>query len=224
MSKRKILSAFQEGLEQLSSALPEESREPLKKLERAFVEMRQRHSESERRRQEAEELCRKQQETITALETYRTEMDAALHQRSQIVDRLRRLLAERISGQTSCEKIENVRRQFEPAMFDLAERLGFNTKERWDFLAVEFNRTVVPHYQKHSHVLADELNFFKHLLMLCCRQYGPLDLMEEEVGRGESFLRWKYRDGRWHLELVASDQEEQTEEEKATGPTGSNPA
>lgn len=65
MSKRKILDAWKTAVVELSGVpVPAET---VKNLERPFTEMRQLHSQAEQRRQEAEDLVRKQGETITTL-------------------------------------------------------------------------------------------------------------------------------------------------------------
>ncbi|SRR5579883_1095842 len=205
MSKSKIVSAFRAALQQLPQT--PETRVPMQRAERYFLEMRQLHSAAERGRHEAEELAKKQHQTITDLEAFRTDAIVALERQKQLNDRMCGLVNKRMSGELLDAETNRVRVVVENAALAVADGLGFKTPEQRSIFFAEFRKHLVPHYNKHSHLILNQANFFKHLLMLIIRQHGPLEIVEEE-SPADSYLCWVHRDGRWHLRLSPHPEDE----------------
>ncbi len=203
MSKHRIVVTFKEAQEQLSSALTEELREPLKKQERAFVAMRQLHSDSERRREELERLTQQQGEAIAGLQRHTSEMDTAFNKQKQLLERLTRLLTERTSLQHLNEQIGDRERRFQVQAFDFASQCNMS-EEQWKSFINDFNRQVCDYLGERHNMIMGELSLLQKLLYLCVRQYGQLRLLEEDI-TSDMTLQWKRTDGGWYLELRANE-------------------
>lgn len=213
MSKSKIIAAWKEAVAELS----EVPAETVKKLERPFTDLRSLHSDTDRRRQEAEDLSRKQADTITALERTRSDLEAVCQQQQQMISRLTVLVTQRIGGYTLKEKSLPLLRRFELDLFDYASRLGLS-KAEWDAFHDEFNRQVHAYYQQHHDLILDELNFMYRLLAACCRQYGPVRLTVEQA-RTPTAVTWGTTEtGQYELFLVSSQEQTPQEETKQNDP------
>ena len=200
MSKGKITSACQEAAEQLSAALPREQREKLKRAERAFVEMRQLHSVCEQRRQEAEELAKKQAERLTAYEMFVKEQETSIHRCDQVLGRLTSLLNERMCFTQLNRRVEQLYREFQVKTFDFASQCKM-TPEQWLAFIADFNRQVEDYQKEREKAIWDELILYSNLLAHCIKQHGPVKLCEEDEKTWRYVLQWKPTNDGMYLEL-----------------------
>jgi chromosome segregation ATPase len=182
MSKTKIVEAHREALAALRELdLPAEAAPSLKQLDRAFLELRGLHTETERDRQEWCRLVAEREESLKDAVRQSEQARAKIGSLERQVSSLASHLVDRLTGRESKPKFEAELASLQHKM----RRLAFEFVENNPDLASQMASSVMTlvesmtdHIDKMFRIYEQGIATYMYLLCLACHQYGPLKLTE----------------------------------------------